>query len=214
MTSDSQCGDVIIQQKHELRARVIARRDAMDPILRARKSSTICSELASAIEASLSTCMEHRPVVAAVYSPMGSEVNLHEFIARLYAAQVRVAFPAMLPALQDGQRMQMRIVSHADYLSGAVPFIAHPTRPFPPGIEANDEKYPVVVPREIDAIAVPLVGFDSSGMRLGYGGGCYDRYLPKLQARCFVVGVAFNEQQITHVPADTFDLPLPCIISA
>lgn len=214
MASDSPCSDVIAQQKHGLRVQVIARRDAMDPILRACKSSTICSELASAIEVSLSTCMEHRPVVVAVYSPMGSEVNLHEFIARLYAAQVRVAFPAMLPALQDGQRMQMRIVSHADYLSGTVPFIAHPTRPFPLDIEASDEKYPVVVPREIDVIAVPLVGFDSSGMRLGYGGGCYDRYLPKLQARCFVAGVAFNEQQITHVPADTFDLPLPCIISA
>lgn len=213
MASDFPCGDVITQQKHELRAQVIARRDAMDPILRARKSSTICSELASAIEASLSACLEHRPVVA-VYSPMGSEVNLHELITRLYAAQVRVAFPAMPPALQDGQRMQMRIVSHADYLSGTVPFIAHPTRPFPPDIEASDEKYPVVVPREIDAIAVPLVGFDSSGMRLGYGGGCYDRYLPKLQARCFVAGVAFNEQQVTHVPADTFDLPLPRIISS
>ena len=213
MASDFPCGDVITQQEHELRAQVIARRDAMDPVLRARKSNTICSELASAIDTSLSTYMERRPIVA-VYSPMGSEVNMHEFIARLYAAQVRVAFPAMLPALQDGQRMQMRIVSHADYLSGAVPFIAHPTRPFPPGIEANDEKYPVVVPREIDAVAVPLVGFDSSGMRLGYGGGCYDRYLPKLQARCFVAGVAFNEQQITHVPADTFDLPLPRIISA
>ncbi len=213
MASDFPCGDVITQQKHELRAQVIARRDAMDPILRARKSSTICSELASAIEASLSACLEHRPVVA-VYSPMGSEVNLHELITRLYAAQVRVAFPAMPPALQDGQRMQMRIVSHADYLSGTVPFIAHPTRPFPPDIEASDEKYPVVVPREIDAIAVPLVGFDSSGMRLGYGGGCYDRYLPKLQARCFVAGVAFNEQQVTHVSADTFDLPLPRIISS
>ena len=213
MASDFPCSDVITQQKHELRAQVIARRDAMDPVLRACKSSTICSELASAIDASLSTYMEHRPTVA-VYSPMGSEVNLHELIVRLYAAQARVAFPAMLPVLQDGQRMQMRIVSHADYLSGAVSFIAHPTRPFPPGIEANNEKYPVVVPREIDVIAVPLVGFDSSGMRLGYGGCCYDRYLPKLQARCFVAGVAFNEQQITHVPADTFDLPLPRIISS
>ena len=213
MASDSPCGDGITQQKHELRAQVIARRNAMDPVLRACKSSAICSELASAIDASLSTYMERRPTVA-VYSPMGSEVNLHELIARLYAAQARVAFPAMLPTLQDSQRMQMRIVSCTDYLSGAVPFIAHPTRPFLPDIEANDEKYPVVVPREIDAIAVPLVGFDSSGMRLGYGGGCYDRYLPKLQAHCFVAGVAFNEQQVPHVPADTFDLPLPCIFSA
>ena len=213
MASDFPCSDVIAQQKHVLRAQVIARRDAMDPILRARKSSTICSELASAIEASLSTYMERRPIVA-VYSPKGSEVNLHKLIARLYAAQARVAFPAMLPALQDSQRLQMRIVSCTDYLSGAVPFIAHPTRPFLPDIEANDEKYPVVVPREIDAIAVPLVGFDSSGMRLGYGGGCYDRYLPKLQAYCFVAGVAFNEQQVPHVPADTFDLPLPRIFSA
>ena len=75
MASDSPCGDGITQQKHELRAQVIARRDAMDPVVRACKSSTIYSELASAIEASLSTYMERRPTVAA-YSPMGSEVNM------------------------------------------------------------------------------------------------------------------------------------------
>ena len=155
-----------------------------------------------------------RQLIVAVYSPMGSEVDLGEFIAALYDARARVAFPAMLPDLQNGQRMQMRIVSYKDYLDGSAPFIAHPVRPFSPVGNAENGRYPAVTPHELDAIVVPLVGFDANGMRLGYGGGCYDRYLPKLQPRCFVVGAAFSEQQVPRVPVDAFDLPLPRIISA
>lgn len=213
MPSNSPYDNDIAQLKRELRAQIIAQRDALVPALRSRKSSAICANLADAAKQALPTRMSRQPIVA-VYSPMESEVDLGEFIAALYDMQARVAFPATLPNLQDGQRMQMRIVSYKDYLDGAAPFIAHPVRPFSPVGNAENGRYPAVAPHELDAIVVPLVGFDANGMRLGYGGGCYDRYLPKLQPRCFVVGVAFSEQQVPHVPVDTFDLPLPRIISA
>ena len=63
-------------------------------------------------------------------------------------------------------------------------------------------------------IIVPLVAFDRTGARLGYGGGCYDRYLPTVSASCQIVGIAFDEQRIDHAPTDIHDLPLPNIISA
>lgn len=63
-------------------------------------------------------------------------------------------------------------------------------------------------------IVVPLVAFDRAGARLGYGGGCYDRYLPTLRPDCQIVGIAFEEQRVDHVPTDVHDLPLPNIISA
>ena len=50
--------------------------------------------------------------------------------------------------------------------------------------------------------------------RCGYGGGCYDRYLPALRPDCQIVGIAFDEQCISHVPTDAHDLTLPRIISA
>lgn len=213
MPSNSPHDNDIAQLKRELRAQIIAQRDALAPALRSRKSHAICANLVGAAKQALPTRMSRQPIVA-VYSPMGSEADLGEFIAALYDARACVAFPAMLPDLQDGQRMQMRIVSYKDYLDGSAPFIAHPVRPFLPFDEAELKRYSTVAPHELDAIVVPLVGFDANGMRLGYGGGCYDRYLPKLQPRCFVVGVAFSEQRVPRVPVDAFDLPLPRIISA
>ena len=55
---------------------------------------------------------------------------------------------------------------------------------------------------------------DRAGTRLGYGGGCYDRYLPMLSPVCQIVGIAFDEQRVGHVPTDAHDLPLPNIVSA
>ena len=213
MLNNSPRDNDIAKLKQELRAQIIAQRDTLSPALRSRKSHVVCTELADAVRQTLSTCAGRQPIVA-VYSPMGSEVDLGEFTAHLYDARVCVAFPAMLPNLQDGQRMQMRAVSHKDYLSGTAPFITHPVRPFIPVDKAEDGRYPAIAPRDLDAVIVPLVGFDANGMRLGYGGGCYDRYLPKLQPHCLIVGVAFSEQQMPDAPADTFDRPLPRIISA
>lgn len=213
MLNNSPRDNDIAQLKREVRAQIIAQRDALAPVLRSRKSSAICADLVGAVRKALLARMSHRPLVAA-YSPMGSEVDLGEFIAALYDMQARVVFPAMLPNLQDGQRMQMHVVSREDYLARAAPFIAHPVRPFLPFDEAELRRYPAVAPHELDAIVVPLVGFDANGMRLGYGGGCYDRYLPTLQPRCFIAGVAFSEQQVPHVPVNGFDLSLPRIISA
>ncbi len=43
-----------------------------------------------------------------------------------------------------------------------------------------------------DALLIPLVGYDSAGYRLGYGGGYYDRTLAALTPRPFCIGVALR----------------------
>ena len=107
--------------------------------------------------------------------------------------------------------MCMRAVDAGD--AGAAPFIAHPTRAFT-AEDLDNSRFPIVPAETLDMIVVPLVAFDRTGARLGYGGGCYDRYLPTLSPACQVVGIAFDEQRIDHVPTDAHDLPLPNIISA
>ena len=67
---------------------------------------------------------------------------------------------------------------------------------------------------ELDMVVVPLVAFDRTGARLGYGGGCYDRYLPTVAPERPIVGIAFDEQCVDHVPTDAHDLSLPNIVSA
>ena len=100
-----------------------------------------------------------------------------------------------------------------DHLAGNVPFINRPVASFvPTGPDA--QRFPLVAPQDIDLVAVPLVAFDGSGNRLGYGAGNYDRYLPQLRTNCIVAGVAFEAQRVPEVPTEPHDRPLLRIISA
>lgn len=47
-----------------------------------------------------------------------------------------------------------------------------------------------VEPAEIDLVIVPLLCFDESGNRVGYGKGMYDRFLAKCKPNCLKVGVS------------------------
>ena len=98
------------------------------------------------------------------------------------------------------------------YPSGQGLHVGHP-RPFT-AMDIDSDLFPIVPADVLDMIIVPLVAFDQTGARLGYGGGCYDRYLPTLSATCQIIGIAFDEQRVNHVPTNAHDLPLPHIVSA
>lgn len=196
--------------KAELRRAVIAQRDALDLDLRAAKSADICARLVEL----LGRLDAAAPRIVAVYAAMGSEVNPAAFAAAAAKRDWRVAYPCMLSAAEAtacGQRMCMRAVVVDD--ASAAPFIAHPTRAFA-ATDIDSNRFPIVPAKALDMIVVPLVAFDQTGARLGYGGGCYDRYLPTLSATCQIIGIAFDEQRVDHIPTDAHDMPLPNIISA
>ena len=196
--------------KAELRRTVIARRDAIDLDLRAAKSAVVCARLVELMESSDTAGQR----TVAVYAAMGSEVDPAAFAAAAVARGWRVAYPCMLSATDAaacGQRMCMRAVAAGD--ASSAPFIAHPTRTFA-AMDIDSDRFPIVPAEALDMAIVTLVAFDSGGARLGYGGGCYDRYLPTLSPACQIIGIAFDEQRVDHVPTDAHDLPLPHIISA
>lgn len=196
--------------KAELRRAAIAQRDVLDLDVRAAKSAVICARLVELLDRSDSAA----PHTVAVYAAMGSEVDPAAFAAAAAARGWRVAYPCMLSATDAaacGQRMCMRAVAVGD--APAAPFIARPTRAFA-ATDIDSGRFPIVSDETLDMIVVPLVAFDRAGSRLGYGGGCYDRYLPMLSPACQIVGIAFDEQRVDHVPTDAHDLPLPHIISA
>lgn len=196
--------------KAELRQAVIAQRNALDLDVRAAKSAVICARLVELMESSDTAGQR----TVAVYAAMGSEVDPAAFAAAAVARGWRVAYPCMLSAtdaMACGQRMCMRAVSAGD--ASEAPFIAHPTRAFA-ATDVDSDHFPIVPAKALDMIIVPLVAFDRTGARLGYGGGCYDRYLPTLSPACLIVGIAFDEQRVDHVPTDAHDLPLPNFVSA
>lgn len=71
----------------------------------------------------------------------------------------------------------------------------------------------VLVP---DLLIVPLVAFDSSGFRLGYGGGYYDRTLENLRAarNTLAIGFAYADQQAPDpLPREATDQPLDAVVT-
>jgi len=85
------------------------------------------------------------------------------------------------------------------------------------GDELVDNRHGIAEPRADaesvapDVILVPLLAFDASGHRLGYGGGYYDRTLDALKA--LAIGVAYAGQEIASVPREAHDHRLDAIVT-
>lgn len=66
--------------------------------------------------------------------------------------------------------------------------------------------------RHPDVIIAPLIAFDSELMRLGQGGGYYDRAFARYE-NALRIGLAWSIQQMDHVPADPWDVPLHAVMT-
>ncbi|MCG5240358.1 5-formyltetrahydrofolate cyclo-ligase [Azospirillum doebereinerae] len=80
------------------------------------------------------------------------------------------------------------------------------------GILEPGEGRAVLLP---SVLLVPLLAFDRTGHRLGYGAGYYDRTLDLLRAAgpVLAVGVAFAAQEIATVPCAEHDERLDWIVT-
>ncbi|KGK91974.1 5-formyltetrahydrofolate cyclo-ligase [Desulfosporosinus sp. HMP52] len=70
-----------------------------------------------------------------------------------------------------------------------------------------------VNPLEIDLVVVPGAGFDLQGNRLGYGGGFYDRFFPRLKSLTPRVALGFECQIIDQVPVDKHDAKMTKLVT-
>ncbi len=109
-----------------------------------------------------------------------------------------------------------------------VPVIVKDTMRFAPLGEStvlHKGKYGILIPEfneselleatELDVVLVPLVAFDSSGNRIGMGGGYYDRTFAHLKDKNqhpksapLFIGVGYEFQRLNTVPAESWDVPL------
>lgn len=92
--------------------------------------------------------------------------------------------------------------------------------PRPPGARRNrfgileSHRHPLLRATQMDALLIPLVGFDAHGNRLGMGAGYYDRSLADLRhPRPLLIGVAFSDQQVKRLPTDPWDIPLDYVVT-
>jgi 5-formyltetrahydrofolate cyclo-ligase len=141
-------------------------------------------------EVVLRECPPPPGALVAGFWPMGDEIDIRPLLRRLEAAGHGLALPVTPPR---GQPLLFRRWRFGD--------------PLVPGVFGTS-----VPPEEAEAVApeallVPLLAFDAAGLRLGYGGGYYDRTLAVLPG-VWALGVAFAGQQVAKVPAGAHDVPL------
>ena len=64
----------------------------------------------------------------------------------------------------------------------------------------------------VDFVIVPGLAFTKAGDRLGYGGGFYDRFLPRVNAPN--AGVCFREQMVDALPMHDGDVRVQRVVVA
>ena len=139
----------------------------------------------------------------ALYWPSDGEVDLRPLLNMQSAAQQRY-----LPILVRGSRLRFAPWSNNS-----------PMRPNRFGIpEPRTHRREHLRPNQLDAVLMPLVGFDAHGNRLGMGGGFYDRSFAFRHARRrwrkpLLIGVAFELQRCPPLPAAAWDVPLDGIVT-
>jgi 5,10-methenyltetrahydrofolate synthetase len=87
-----------------------------------------------------------------------------------------------------------------------------------PGCEMEEDAYGIPKPKGTEAfqpqlLLVPCVGYGPKGVRLGYGGGFYDRTLATLTPRPFTVGLAYSHGYVPWLVAEPHDVPLDAILT-
>ncbi|WP_184519610.1 5-formyltetrahydrofolate cyclo-ligase [Muricoccus pecuniae] len=131
--------------------------------------------------------------VVAGFWPMGHEIDILPLLRALAAR----GHPLCLPRTpKRGLPLDFRAFAFGDRMAKG---------PF--GTVQPEEGAPAAVP---GFVIVPLLAFDLSGRRLGYGGGYYDRTLAALPG-VPTLGVAFACQRMEVVPAGPHDAPLDAV---
>ncbi|MBX5011488.1 5-formyltetrahydrofolate cyclo-ligase [Rhizobium lentis] len=177
--------------KAQLRTERLAARDAIAPGARISKS------LAMADHAGEAVAFEAGTIISG-FLPIRSEADLRPLMARFAARGARLCVPAIL----DRQTIVFR------ELAEGVPLIATGFGTVGPGAEA------AILDPEI--MLVPLSAFDSRGHRIGYGAGHYDRAISRLREKGMhpkLIGIAFDCQEVAHVPDEPHDISLDAILT-
>ena len=174
--------------KRETRQRVLESLRAMSAATRDEKSSALRQLAASLLS-------NETALNIGIYIPMPHEVNLLPLLQEY--PQHHYAAPRCLP----GRQMSFHHIRH----------VAEDTAPDAHGIPAPHADLPVLQPEDIDILFVPGVAFTPEGDRLGYGGGYYDRYIPRC-TKAHLIAAAFIEQLQAALPTEAHDLRIPHLL--
>lgn len=135
--------------------------------------------------------------IVSAYRPIRSELDPEPLMHALIALGCRLCLPVV-----QGKGKPLKF------------------REWTPETVMEDGPYGAEVPSSGDwltpeLLIVPLLAFDMTGARLGYGGGFYDRTIADLSATASIraVGFAYAAQQVDAVPVEPTDRLLDAIVT-
>ncbi|MFF1353992.1 5-formyltetrahydrofolate cyclo-ligase [Streptomyces sp. NPDC058297] len=142
----------------------------------------------------------------AAYVSVGREPGTRELLDALHARGVRVLLPVLLDdndldwGAYDGPGSLAR-VQHAGKMAL---------------LEPAGERLGTEAVVEADAVLLPGLAVDGRGMRLGRGGGSYDRVLARLEradADPALVVLLYDGEVVERVPEEPHDRPVHAVVT-
>lgn len=179
-------------------ARKLALRDQM-VTARGRRSLVEVSESARSIAGHLlETPDVRRAATVAVYVSVGTEPGTGPLLDRLLALGRRVIVPVVLPDLD----LDWAVYDGPDTLDRRRGLLEPTGRRL--GLEAV---------ATADVVLTPGLAVDRTGMRLGRGGGCYDRALGRVPVGTFTCTLLYADEVVDEVPAAPHDRPVTAVVT-
>ena len=121
---------------------------------------------------------------------------------RLPAAYVELGARILLPVVPSGGRVLDWAVFTGELESGRFG-LSHPVGP---------RLGPTAI-QDADAVVVPALAVDRFGMRLGRGGGYYDRALVHARPDAVLVTVVFDDERVDELPREVHDRPVTAVVT-
>jgi 5-formyltetrahydrofolate cyclo-ligase len=182
----------LVRRKAALRAEQRRKRSALAAHLGAAAAEAVADAIVREFR------LPPRGIVSG-YWPLEDEFDPRPAMDRLAG----LGHPLALPRVQGrGRPLAFHAWEPGDRL------LAGPFQVMEPSPDA-----PAVDPR---ILLVPLLAFDRTGRRLGYGAGYYDMVLRDLRAQSpapFAIGVAFAAQEVAEVPTGPRDQVLDAVVT-
>ncbi|WP_030273613.1 5-formyltetrahydrofolate cyclo-ligase [Micromonospora globosa] len=182
-----------------------AKREMRIALLAARRSLSAADRAvaATAVQAELVTLVRRlRPARMSAYVPVASEPGGDDLPDVLRAALPPDA-ELLLPVLREDLDLDWAPYTGPESLRAAGRGLREPTAP-PRGRAAV---------AGASLVVVPAVAVDRRGIRLGRGGGSYDRALARVPATVPTVALLHDGELVPAVPALPHDRPVHCVIT-
>lgn len=127
---------------------------------------------------------------------MGAEPDTRQLFPALLETGKQLLLPRCLP----GHQMELRLYRGKSHL------IRHRY-----GMLEPDDSCPMLSPQAVELALVPALCYDETGMRLGRGGGYYDRFLPTFPGK--TIGLCRDRFLQTKLPALPHDVGVELVLT-